>query len=201
MKNLNKILTLAIILGLGVFLAPEAMAETTIASMFANGTKTWIAAQKLVIFFGYIMGAYLIVGAVMKMPQLSDPQARVSPKTPIAMFFVGIFLFTLMGMLEAVTVTMSMGSGPGSALIGQVSGSGTMAAAITGVLTFIRLIGYIAFVRGWLMLNQTAQGKDGVMGRALTHILGGVAAINVKTTAYMLAATFAPGIPISTFLG
>jgi hypothetical protein len=183
MKNLNKLLTLAIILGLGVFLTPDAMAQTTIASMFANGTKTWIAAQKLVVFFGYIMGAYLIVGA------------------PIAMFFVGIFLFTLMGMLEAVTVTMSMGSGPGSALIGQVSGSGTMAAAITGVLTFIRLIGYIAFVRGWLMLNQTAQGKDGVMGRALTHILGGVAAINVKTTAYMLAATFAPGIPISTFLG
>lgn len=49
MKNLNKLLTLAIILGLGVFLTPDAMAQTTIASMFANGTKTWIAAQKLVV--------------------------------------------------------------------------------------------------------------------------------------------------------
>lgn len=201
MKNLQKILTLLTVIGLGFLLTPDAMAQTTIASMFASGTKTWIAAQKLVVFFGYVMGAYLIVGAISKMPQLSDPQARVSPKTPIAMFFVGIFLFTLMGMLEAVTTSMSMGSGPGSALIGQVNGNGTMAAAITGVLTFIRLIGYIAFVRGWLMLNQTAQGKDGMMGRALTHILGGVAAINVKTTAYMLAATFAPGLPISNLIG
>ena len=29
----------------------------------------------------------------------------------------------------------------------------------------------------------------------------GIAAINVKTTAYMLAATFAPGLPIANYLG
>ena len=73
-------------------------------------------------------------------------------------------------------------------------------AAILGVMTFIRMVGYLAFIRGWLMLNQSAQGKDGMMTRSFTHICGGIAAINVKTTAYMLAATFAPGLPIASYL-
>jgi hypothetical protein len=158
--------------------------------------------MKVLKIAAYLFGAYLIVSGIMKMPQLADPQSRVSPKTPIAMFLIGIALFTLIGMVDMVSTTMSMGSGAGEALLGKVNGgSGTMATAITGVLTFIRMIGYIAFIRGWLMLNQSAQGKDGMLTRALTHIGGGIAAINVKTTAYILAATFAPGLPISTYLG
>ena len=182
--------------------ATASSVASDIGTMFANGTKTWVAAQNAIIMAGYLMGAYFIIAAIMKMPQTADPQARVSPKQPIAMFCVGIALFTLMGFLESVTATMSMGSGAGDVLIGTVSsgGNATMSAAITGVLTFIRMIGYIAFIRGWLMLNQSAQGKDGMMGRALTHICGGVAAINVKITALMLAATFAPNINISQWI-
>lgn len=193
---------IGLLMGLLLITAMPADAQTTVSSMFVHGTATWVAGMKALKISAYLFGAYLIVGAIMKMPQLSDPQARVSPKTPIAMFLVGIALFTLMGMVDMVSTTMAMGNGSGDALLGKVSGgSGTMAAAVTGVLTFIRMIGYIAFIRGWLMLNTAAQGKDGMMTRALTHIGGGIAAINVKTTAYMLAATFAPGIPISTYLG
>lgn len=198
MKKVNLSLLIALVL----LTAMPAEAQTTVGSMFANGTATWIAGMKALKIVSYLFGAYLIVGAIMKMPQLADPQARVSPKTPIAMFIIGIALFTLVGMVDMVSTTMAMGSGAGDALLGKVNGgSGNMAAAITGVLTFIRMIGYIAFIRGWLMLNQSAQGKDGMMSRAFTHIGGGIAAINVKTTAYMLAATFAPGLPISTYLG
>lgn len=197
-----KKLHLGLIIALLAMTAIPAEAQTTIGSMFANGTATWVAGMKVLKIAAYLFGAYLIVGSIMKMPQLADPQARVSPKTPIAMFLIGVALFTLMGMVDMVSTTMAMGSGAGDVLLGQVSGgSGNMAAAITGVLTFIRMIGYIAFIRGWLMLNQSAQGKDGMMTRAFTHIGGGIAAINVKTTVYMLAATFAPGIPISTYLG
>lgn len=197
-----KKLHLGLIIALLAMTAIPAEAQTTIGSMFANGTATWVAGMKVLKIAAYLFGAYLIVGSIMKMPQLADPQARVSPKTPIAMFLIGVALFTLMGMVDMVSTTMAMGSGAGDVLLGQVSGgNGNMAAAITGVLTFIRMIGYIAFIRGWLMLNQSAQGKDGMMTRAFTHIGGGIAAINVKTTVYMLAATFAPGIPISTYLG
>lgn len=198
MKKMN----LGLLIALFAMIAMPAEAQTTIGSMFASGTATWVAGMKALKISAYLFGAYLIVAGIMKMPQLADPQARVSPKTPIAMFLIGIALFTLMGMVDMVSATMAMGSGAGDALLEKVNGgSGNMAAAITGVLTFIRMIGYIAFIRGWLMLNQSAQGKDGMMTRAFTHIGGGIAAINVKTTAYMLAATFAPGLPIANYLG
>lgn len=198
MKKVNLGLLIALVLLTSV----PAEAQPTVGSMFASGTATWVAGMKALKIVAYLMGAYLIVAGIMKMPQLADPQARVSPKTPIAMFIIGIALFTLIGMVDMVSATMTMGSGAGEALLGKVNGgTGNMAAAVTGVLTFIRMIGYIAFIRGWLMLNQSAQGKDGMMSRALTHICGGVAAINIKTTAYMLAATFAPGLPIAAYLG
>lgn len=197
-----KKLHFGLVIALLAMITMPAEAQTTIGSMFANGTATWVAGMKALKIAAYLFGAYLIVGGIMKMPQIADPQARVSPKTPLAMFFIGIALFTLMGMVDIVSTTMAMGSGSGDVLLGKVNGgSGPMAAAVTGVLTFIRMIGYIAFIRGWLLLNHAAQGKDGIMTRALTHIGGGIAAINVKTTAYMLAATFAPGLPIATILG
>lgn len=197
-----KKLHLALFIALLMMTTMQAEAQTSVASMFANGTSTWIAGMKALKIASYLFGAYLIVGGIMKMPQLADPQARVSPKTPIAMFLIGIALFSLIGIVDMVSTTMAMGSGAGEVLLERVNGGGgAMSAAITGVLTFIRMIGYIAFIRGWLMLNQSAQGKDGMMTRSLTHICGGIAAINVKTTAYMFAATFAPGLPIAQYLG
>jgi hypothetical protein len=90
-----------------------------------------------------------------------------------------------------------MGSGPGNILVQGGSGVTAQAqAAMVGVLTFIRLIGYIAFIRGWLLINQAGQGKDGTLGRGITHIFGGAAAINVQITAGILANTFAPGVPM-----
>ncbi len=201
MRKLNFALLIALLLVTAMPAEAQSSAGS-IGTMFANGTATWVAGIKALKIVSYLFGAYLIVSAIMEMPKLGDGQGKTTPKKPIIMFIIGIALFTLIGMLDVVSTTMSMGSGAGNALLGKVEGgSGTMAAAITGVLTFIRMIGYIAFIRGWLMLNASAQGKDGVMGKSLTHIIGGVAAINVKTTAYMLAATFAPGVPIATYLG
>ena len=68
-----------------------------------------------------------------------------------------------------------------------------------GVIYFIRLIGYIAFVRGFLLLNQAGsgqQGQQGSIGRGLTHIFGGAAAINLKEFATIIGNTIAPGVTI-----
>lgn len=62
-----------------------------------------------------------------------------------------------------------------------------------GVIYFIRLIGYIAFVRGFLLLNQAGSGQQGgqcgLIGRGLTHIFGGAAAINLKEFATIILVT------------
>ena len=110
------------------------------------------------------------------------------------MFFVGIGIFSLISTVSILSQTLSMGIGPGDSLVPVRPGLGSVTKeGLTGVLWFVRLVGYIAFIRGWLLLNQAGQGKDGSIGRALTHLGGGVAAINIDITATILMNTFAPG--------
>ena len=167
-----------------------------IGEMFANFQGSAEAIIKLIKASAYIIGLYLIIGSIFKFTQLSG-QGQTTLKMPIIMFLSGIGIFALTGSMSVATQTLAMGDGPGALLMPSGEGMNpAVAAAILGVMTFIRMVGYIAFVRGWLLLNQYGQGKEGTLGRGLTHIFGGVAAINVSVTAKILANTFAPGLPM-----
>ena len=179
-----------------LIIANSAYAAPGIGEMFANFQASAEALIKLIRAASYIIGLYLIVAAIFKFTQLSG-QSQMTMKTPIVMFLSGIGVFALTGSLSVVSQTLAMGDGPGSLLMPSGGGmAAATSAAIMGVLTFIRMVGYIAFIRGWLLLNQNGQGKEGTIGKALTHIAGGVAAINITITAKILANTFAPGMPM-----
>lgn len=198
---MNKKFIPLIILGLCI-LTPQAFAQSaSISTMFAAGTASFAAITKLVQYSSYLIGIFLIIGSIFKFSQLGSNQ-QLTAKTPIVMFLVGTGIFALTGSISIVSQTLSMGTvGPGNALMPATTGlDASVSAAMTGVLTFIKMIGYVAFIRGWLMLNAAGQGKEGMINRGLTHLGGGVACINIPIFAKILAATFAPGIPL-TMLG
>lgn len=178
-------------------MTPNAFAQLPdISAMFANGISSFDALTNLIKITSYIIGISLVINSIFKFSQLGQNQ-QMSPKTPIVMFFCGVGIFALTSGISIVSQSMAMGSGPGALLMPTSGGLGVSTAqALLGVLTFIRLVGYIAFIRGWLLINQAGQGKDGALGRGLTHLFGGVAAINVTITAKILANTFAPGLPM-----
>ncbi len=52
--------------------------------------------------------------------------------------------------------------------------------AVKAALTFVQVIGVIAFVRGWLILKKAVEGSGNAsLAQGLTHIIGGVLAINI----------------------
>lgn len=169
-----------------------------IGSMFAAFTSSAVEISKLINVAAYIIGAYLIINSIFKFTKIN--QQGGSLKGALVMFACGAALFAITGSISIALETASLGTaeGPGSTL--QASGSGgmpeAMQHAVTGVLTFIKMIGYIAFVRGWLLLNAAGNGKDGAFFRGLTHIFGGVAAININVTAKIIGNTVAPGLTI-----
>lgn len=63
---------------------------------------------------------------------------------------------------------------------------------LTGILAFIRVIGLISFIRGWIYLAALAQqgGHQNSSGKALTHIVGGVLAYNIEATLELLHNSF-----------
>lgn len=193
----KKMLNIFVLAGL-LFSTSSAYAQgTNIASMFANFVGSLNQILDLVQYSGYLIGIFLVMGSVYKLAQLGQGQGQITIKTPLVMFFVGVAIFALTGSVAIMTQTMAMGAGPGELLAPATAGmDATMAQALQGVLLFIRLVGYIAFIRGFLLLNQYGQGKDGALGKGLIHIFGGIAAINITITAKILGNTFAPGVPL-----
>jgi intracellular multiplication protein IcmC len=57
----------------------------------------------------------------------------------------------------------------------------------------IQIVGFIAFVRGWILLARAAhQGgqQPGMLGKGITHIIGGIFAVNIFETWRVIQATF-----------
>lgn len=199
-KN-EKYIAMGLFLLASMFLVSDANAQIVagIDKMFANSAATWVSLAKLMKVLANLMGFFLVVVAIFKFAQMaSDP--RIGVKVPITTFFIGIALYSLSNSLSVTLETMALGSGPGEIFKGAGGGgslSQMTADGIYGVLLFVRFIGYVAFIRGWLILNAYANGAQGAgLAKGITHILGGAAAINVQVTAGVLANTFAPGVTI-----
>lgn len=197
MKNIKKIFTAFSIM---LMTAPAFAQSANVGSMFVAFQPSVQALIKLAIAVSMIMGLVLIINSIYKLAQLGENagQRGESLKGPLFTFACGIALFGLMLSLRTVGETMLMGSGPGDFLLPGSSGaSGMSQTVILAVLWFIRLVGFLALIRGFLLLNKHGQangGQQGELGRGLTHIFGGVAAIHIDFTARILANTFAPGV-------
>jgi hypothetical protein len=63
--------------------------------------------------------------------------------------------------------------------------------ASQAVLRFIQLIGTISFIRGWVHLTHVSNPNGrSTMGKAVTHIVAGLLAVNIEGTREMLQASF-----------
>lgn len=64
------------------------------------------------------------------------------------------------------------------------------AANYSAILLLVQLIGFISFIRGWIMITKVSPHNQQVtMGKAFTHIVGGILAINIGGTIDILQNT------------
>ena len=188
------------------FFIPSDVHAETISEMFINFEQSYPALRALIGRAFQLIGVCLVAGSLLAFIRHNEGKGEI--KTAIGMFFIGVALFQVNGMVNSLTSTLYTGVGSTdifSYSVGGMSSSAAFGGAMSGVLGFIQIIGYIAFGRGWLLINQYTsrpQGGDG-LGRGITHLLGGVMAINVKVTVMMLVSTFAPNMTgtISNFIG
>ena len=84
----------------------------------------------------------------------------------------------------ALGTTLNYGSlGTGAQLFGY-NVNGSLSAQWTtftnSLILLIQFIGFLSFVRGWFLIAKTAEGQSqqASVGKGMTHIIGGVIAIN-----------------------
>lgn len=178
----------------------------SVATAIANATESWISILAILPKIAAIMGLFFFFASIMKFIEHANGKAQL--RTPLFMFLVAVGLFSYLQVADTFTNTLSMGSkvsNPGDVLMSAGSScSGSVSCStrdvIKGCLIFIQMIGGIAVIRGWLLLNQYAQqAREGLIGRALTHLFGGVAALNMKVTLAVLGNTFGWTATFSTF--
>lgn len=161
-----------------------------IAGMAIALAKSLPGMMKIATYAAATAGAFFLLRALFMLPQVE--QGRESASKVVWMIVAGVGLWSIMPMISTSMATMGMSAtDPGNILTSKytlANGSG-FDATIAAVLAFVQFLGLIAFIRGMMILKAMGENKDGAMGRALTHILGGSAAMNISFTIKMLATT------------
>jgi membrane protein len=184
--------------------------NTTIATIFANFDAAGRSLIALLKLLALIMGAIICLFALNQFIRVSDGKERTS--SAMYMLFAGFLLFSFVPSLDMFSATLGMGKtaiglspaceyGFTGCKTANMTLSQYSMAALTGVITLIRFVGYTAAVKGILHLLEV--GKNGGMAaafKALGHFAGGVLCVNVVAVALILANQVAPNSAFTNFI-
>lgn len=155
----------------------------------------------LLTVLGAALGAFFLVTGLLRMAKgatQDGPRGSLGAGT-IGRIVIGAILLSFAPSIDMITSTL-FGSGvvqfSGLNIPGVDAGALSQAKnAVGAVLTFIQIVGGIAFMRGFLMLRALADGGGGGVSTsaAFTHIIGGSAALNISTVLNLFQNTFCDG--------
>lgn len=164
-----------------------------------------------------LVGAiYIFRGLVKASRYGTDPRAY-SVTAILSNLIVGAILITVGTSLTAIINTLFGFGGGGSVNVNNILASSTFwdsfnsgtfvtnagfsadqlsefETAVSAALTFFQIIGFISFIRGWMILKSYAdQTGNGTAAQGLTHVFGGAMAVNIYQVLMILDTTFGTG--------
>lgn len=170
--------------------------------MLINLSNTYPSLTRLVYAASYLMGLAMMIKAIYAFKVYGETRTMMSQqttiKTPIILVVVASVLLWLPSGLHTLIETAF---GHEYVLQYTVSPSNPLGQAGTNALIYlIQLVGLISFIRGWVYLAQGAGGGQSqhTTGKALTHIIGGLFAVNVVEFTNILWSTFGFTPPFNT---
>ena len=163
----------------------------------------------LVMGIAVVIGIVLIASSMFGMAKLADPSGQGDTFKAVATkFFVGVCLVNVFWIMDAIGASFGLKSMDSSSLTNITKNALSYATAVTETdnvtdrfnnviqVAFMALIpfGLIAFVRGMLILKDSASGaQQASIGAGFTHIIGGIALVNAKVVSCAIMKTLAGG--------
>lgn len=195
-KILKPICQLAI-LGLICFnlVGCEGVQFPNVQELLVNLSTSLPPVWRLVTGLSYLLGVGFLMRAVYALKIYGDQRTQMSQnpsiKTPLIFFVVGAALIFLPSTKSVVLTTIFAYSTPMplsyDSAVPLVSDQ-----VVAILLRIVQLVGMMSFIRGFLILAQatTHSGGQHTFGKAATHIIGGILAINIEGTKEVFQATF-----------
>lgn len=146
---------------------------------------------------GVILGLFFLVSAFVRMAKgagQDGPRGSMGSGT-IGRIIIGAILLSFASTADIFTTTLFGGTAvqfSGMTIPGVNQATLDRATqAMAAIFIFVQIIGFIAFMRGFLMLRALADGNNGVStAAAATHIIGGAVAINISPALKVIQTTF-----------
>lgn len=163
--------------------------------MLVSVTNEFPNIYHLVTATAYVMGIAFIFRGVYQLKVYGDLRTMMSVQTnfkaTMMVFFAGAALLYTPTAFKSMMLTTFATTSVTDPMSYHSSKGIWSPAASQAVLRFIQLIGTISFIRGWVYLTHTSNpnGRSS-FGKAVTHIIAGLLAINIEGTREMLQASF-----------
>lgn len=170
---------------------------TDIPQILLNLSKAYPALWRMVTAMCFAAGFLFALRSIYAFKIYGEARTMMNPQTslraPLFYLFVAATLIYTPTGFHMVMQTLYGYPIPES--LKYVTGySDDITTAIKTCLGLVQFVGIIAFFRGWLLLakhaHQGGGGQHGI-GKAFTHILGGIMAVNIVGTYNVFANTLA----------
>lgn len=132
----------------------------------------------------YLIGFALVLRGIYALKQYGEMRSmmsmNVSLKAPLLYIFSGTMLIFYMSSINiGLTTIFNTNYVTPYSNSANLSGNGNEIIKDLGLI--LAFIGYISFFRGWIILTQLGgqSAPPGTLGRAITHIIGGLMLVNV----------------------
>lgn len=181
--------------------AYAALTELDIQDILVNAASIINPTLRLLLAFSFVLGIWFILKGLLKLKTFAQPLTQVSQpgdfSGPITFILIGAVLIYIPTSSDVLTTTffgqntLSMfgnsGSpdikrlGPASAKLmaySSVSVQSQWATLIDTVVYYMEFIGFLAFLRGWILIAHTQHGQHDQMSKGIIHVVGGILAIN-----------------------
>lgn len=193
-----KALRFALFLMIGLlFVSATYAADSTIgvqgisaADMIKNFSTNVPNLMRFVTAVAYVMGMYFVIIGVMKLKHLGESRTMMSQEhsfsEPGMYLLAGALLLYLPTSIQVAMSTFWMDPTP----YGYLDQASQWDELYGICFSVIQLFGVIAFIRGVIILSRLGGGRhqDG-LGKALTHMIGGIFCINIYQVVLVVLAT------------
>ena len=168
------------------------MASVTFQTILIHINHVLPSLWQLLTAATFLMGMAFAVRALFQFREAAEVHMQKSPVTnfqkPIISLIIAVMLLYWPSIYHASMETVFRTVSP----IGYDPSSASKYTEVVRLAgNIIQIIGFVAFVRGWILLGRIGQqnAREGAFAKALAHIIGGIFAINIFATWEILQKT------------
>lgn len=183
-----------LLLALAILLPASCLADISLQDMLLNLQRSYTPIIRMITGFSFLMGIAFTVAAIYHLKVYGELRTMMASQTglkePLGYLLVAAVMLYLPTAVDTVMTTV-FDYTEFKDLEYITADSGVYKQSLTAVLGLVQIIGLISFIRGWSMVKKSSEhGQRGGYGKGLTHIFGGILALNIVGTKDMIFSTF-----------